>query len=114
MLACASAALTTAVAQTPKDPPTLSDGEHELKGGETHSYRISLATGQFLYALVEQNDINVITAVFGPDGKQFTESNSPNDRWGTEPIVFVAATAGEYRAEVRSADGKASPGRYRI
>lgn len=113
MLACASALL-TAVAQTPKDLPTLSDGEHELKGGETHAFRISLTSGQFLYALVEQLDINVITAVFGPDGKQLTESNSPNDRWGTEPIVFVAPTPGEYRVEIRSADAKAPAGRYGI
>src|SRR5262245_65033614 len=64
-----------ALAQTPNDLPALSDVERELKGGETHSFKIVLASGQFLHALVEQKDIDVITAVFGPDGKQLSESN---------------------------------------
>ena len=114
MLACGAAALLTAAAQTPKDLPALSDSERELKGGETHSFRISLTSGQFLYALVEQIDIDVITAVFAPDGKQLGESNSPNDRWGTEPVLLLATTPGEYRVDVRSSNAKAPPGRYRI
>jgi CHAT domain-containing protein/tetratricopeptide (TPR) repeat protein len=108
MLAC------VAVAQTPKDLGPLSDGEHELKGGETHSYRISLNSNQFFYALVEQIDIDVTTAVFAPDGKQVTESNSPNDRWGTEPVLFVAPVSGEFRVDIRASISKAPPGRYRI
>jgi len=108
MLAC------VAVAQTPNDPRPLSEGEHELKGGETHSYRISLSSNQFLYALVEQLDIDVTTAVFAPDGKQLTESNSPNDRWGTEPILFIAPASGEFRVDIRASNAKVPPGRYRI
>jgi len=105
LLAC------VAVAQTPN---TLSDGEHELKGGETHSYRISLTSNQFFYALVEQLDIDVTTAVFTPDGKQLTESNSPNDRWGTEPVLFIAPTTGEYRVDIKASNSKVPAGRYRI
>jgi CHAT domain-containing protein/Tfp pilus assembly protein PilF len=102
------------LAQTANELPALSDVARELKGGETHSFRISLTSGQFLYALVEQKDIDVMTSVFGPDGKQLTESNSPNDRWGTEPVLLVAATAGEYRVDVRSSNNKAPAGRYQI
>ena len=43
----------SALAQTPKDLPTLSAVERELKGGETQSFRIVLTAGQFLHALVE-------------------------------------------------------------
>ncbi|HKG79827.1 MAG TPA: tetratricopeptide repeat protein, partial [Pyrinomonadaceae bacterium] len=100
--------------QTPNDLPALAAVERELKGGETHSFRIELAAGQFLHALVEQQDIDVITAVFGPDGKQLTESNSPNDRWGTEPILLVASAPGEYRVDVRSSNKNAPAGHYRI
>src|ERR1044072_3173448 len=108
MLAC------VAVAQTPANLGPLSDGEHEFKGGETHSYRITLTANEFLYALVEQLDIDVTTAVFAPDGKQLTESNSPNDRWGPEPILFVAPTTGEYRVDIRATNTKVPSGRYRI
>ncbi len=100
--------------QTPKDLPALSDVQREIKGGETHSFRIELKTGQFLNASVEQEDIDLVTAVFGPDGKQLTESDSPNDRWGPEPILLVAQSSGEYRVEVRSPNKSAPAGRYRI
>jgi CHAT domain-containing protein/tetratricopeptide (TPR) repeat protein len=103
-----------ALAQTTGDLPTLAAVEHELKGGETQSFRIVLSAGQFLHALVEQKDIDIITAVFGPDGKQLSESNSPNDRWGTEAVILVASVSGEYRVDIRSANNKAQPGRYEI
>jgi hypothetical protein len=41
-------------AQTATELPALSAVTRELKGGETHSYRITLAAGQFLHATVEQ------------------------------------------------------------
>src|SRR5690348_1976844 len=94
--------------------PALAPLERELKGGETHSYRIHLNANQFLYAIVEQKDIDVVTAVFGPDGKQLTDSDSPNDRWDSEPILWVASVAGEYRVDVRSPNSKAAAGRYEI
>jgi CHAT domain-containing protein/tetratricopeptide (TPR) repeat protein len=105
---------TTAKQETPKDLPVLSAVERELKGGETHSFRIQLTAGQLLYALVEQKDIDVVTAAFGPDGKQLTETDSPNDRWGTEPILLVASITGEHRMDVKSPNGKDPAGRYVI
>ena len=101
-------------AQTPGDLPTLAPVERELKGGETHSFRIVLAPGQFLHAVFEQKDIDVMLAIFGPDGKQLSESNSPNDRWGTEAVILVASVPGEYRVDVRPVNNKAQPGRYEI
>ena len=100
--------------QTPKDLPALSEVQRELKGGDTHSYRIQLNAGQFLHVRVEQENIDVVTSAFGPDGKQLTESDSPNDRWGSEPIIFVATTSGEHRIEIRSPYNTAPVGSYRI
>lgn len=96
------------------DLPALSDVKRELKGGQTDSFRVMLTAGQFLHATVEQQDLDLVTAVIGPDGKQLTESDSPNDRWGSEPIIFVAATSGEHRIEVRSPYKTAPVGSYRI
>ncbi|MDQ3666985.1 MAG: CHAT domain-containing protein [Acidobacteriota bacterium] len=107
-----SVATTTQQATT--SLPTLSNGEHQLKGGETQSFRIHLTAGQFFYALIEQLDIDVVAASYGPDGKQVGETDSPNDRWGFESILLVAETSGDYRVEVRSTNSKASAGRYRI
>lgn len=94
--------------------PSFSPQERELKGGETHSYRIALASGQFLYGLVEQKEIDVSVAVFAPDGQQIADTDSPNDRWGTEPVFILADKSGDYRIEVRSPNSKVAPGRYEI
>ena len=97
-----SAQVTTAPNQEKTQTlPTFSAQERELKGGETHSYRLSLAAGQFFYALVEQKEIDVSVVLFAPDGKEIGEVDSPNDRWGTEPVLLVADKAGDYRIEVR-------------
>ena len=94
--------------------PQLAEGRHSLKGGETQSYRIKLASGQFLSALVEQDGIDVVVSVFSPDGSEVAVTDSPNDRWGTEPVLFVAATSGYYRVEIKFPDTKAALGEYQI
>jgi len=101
-------------AQTPGELPSLTEVQRELKGGETHSYRIQLTTGQFLNASVEQQGIDLVTAVFGPDGKQLSESDSPNERWGPEPVVILASATGEFRVDVRSPNRNAPAGHYQI
>jgi CHAT domain-containing protein/tetratricopeptide (TPR) repeat protein len=93
---------------------TLTATERELKGGETNSYRVNLAAGQFFQAVVEQKGIDVVVVLFGPDGKQIAESDSPNDRWGREPIVLVAAAAGDHRIDIRAPSATAAPGSYAI
>ena len=103
----------------PPNPPTqtlpaFSAQERTLNGGETHSYRLTLTSGQFFYALVEQKEIDVKVILFGPDGQQTSETDSPNDGWGPEPVLLVADKASDYRVEVRSANSKAPPGRYEI
>ena len=95
------------------DLPELGPVEKELGGGETHSYRVSLKPGQFLHALIEQKGIDVVAVVFGPDGKQVSESDSANDRW-PELILLIAGSAGEYRVDIRSPKAKAPAGRYAI
>ena len=106
-VACAQA--TTSNTQT---LPAFSAQEREIKGGETHSYRIALMSGQFFYALVDQKEIDVWVALFAPDGKEIGEFDSPDDR-GTEPVLLIADQSGDYRVEVHSRDGVA-PGRYEI
>lgn len=101
-------------AQTAKDLPALAAVTRDLRGGETHAYHINLTSGQFLHALVEQQDIDVVTSVFTPDGKQISECDSPNDRWGPEAITLVAPVAGDYRVEIKSPNEPVVSGRYEI
>jgi tetratricopeptide (TPR) repeat protein len=94
--------------------PPLADGQHSLKGGETQSYQIKLTSGQFLSALVQQQGIDVVVSLFAPDGSQIAVTDSPNDRVGTEPILLIATTNGDYRIEIKSPNSRAEPGSYEI
>ncbi len=84
----------------------------ELAGGQTHSYQVTLAQGQYLEAVVEQRGIDVIVTVFAPDGQKVFEVDSPNGTQGPERVMLVAETSGPYRLEVRSYDQSAKAGRY--
>jgi CHAT domain-containing protein/Tfp pilus assembly protein PilF len=88
--------------------------ERELGGGQAHSYQIMLAAGQFLDAVVEQRDIDVVVKLFGPDGRKLIEVDSPNGTQGPEPMQWVAAEVGAYRLEVRSLEKEAKAGRYEV
>ncbi len=107
-------AVSPSFAQSTQEQPELAAVSREIKNGETHSYRKRLESGQFLNAVVVQEDIDLVTAIFAPDGKQITESDSPNGNWGSEPILLVAQAAGEYRVEVRAPGKSARTGRYKI
>jgi len=88
--------------------------ERQLKGGEAQNFRVSLAPGQFLHVLVAQGGIDVVATAFNPEGKQLFSVDSPNGSWGTEPVIFIAETAGDYRIEVRAVNDKAPAARYEI
>src|SRR3712207_2093618 len=68
-------------AQSDKDIPPLELGkpiERELAGGQAHSYRIVLAAEQYLRVVADQRGIDVVVTLFGPDGRQVVEVDSPN------------------------------------
>lgn len=108
--------LTVALAvQNDKDIPVLEQGkpvERELSGGQSHSYRIALASGQYIHVLVDQRGIDVVVTLFAPDGKQIVEVDSPNGIQGPEPLSAIADVSGTYRLEVRSFEKSVPTGRY--
>ncbi|HUS12791.1 MAG TPA: CHAT domain-containing protein [Pyrinomonadaceae bacterium] len=104
-------------AVVPQESTTLETGTNinrELKGGETHLFRLDLAPGQFLRVVVNQKGIDVTVTLFGPDGKQIAYVDNPNGKWGPEPVVAVAEISGAHRLEVRSPNKNADAGRYEI
>jgi tetratricopeptide (TPR) repeat protein len=86
--------------------------ERELAGGQVHAYRITLAAGQYLRVVVDQRGIDVVVALFGPDGKKLAEIDSPNGAKGPEHLSVVAKVPGNHRLEVRSLEKSAAAGRY--
>src|SRR5882672_8404466 len=50
--------------------------ERELSGGQSHSYKITMISGQYLHVVVAQRGIDVAVALFAPDGKKIVEVDS--------------------------------------
>lgn len=99
------------------DSPALALGvplQREIKGGETHQFRLTLNAGQYARVIVEQQGIDVATALVAPNGERLMEVDSPNGNRGPEPISAVIVQTGEYSIEVRAPNKNAPPGSYQI
>src|SRR6266511_3639080 len=94
--------------------------KRELAGSRQQSYRIKLSAGQFLKVIVEQQGIDVVVLLSGPDGKQGSqgnqnwEFNTESRLRGQEEAALVAEVTGEYRLTVRPAQKDARAGGYEI
>jgi CHAT domain-containing protein/tetratricopeptide (TPR) repeat protein len=108
---------TSGAGTRPQDSQVLGAGDHierEIRGGESHSFRIRLAASQFLYMAVEQRGVDVAVAIAGPDGRSLLTVDSPNGTQGIEPVVLIAEVSGDYRLEVIVPLKQAATGKYEI
>jgi tetratricopeptide (TPR) repeat protein len=87
--------------------------EREIAGGETRSYRVTLLQGQFLRAVVNSHDIDVVATFYGPDGQKLLTVDLLKYP-GPEPVSFEAEKAGEYRLEIRADAAPVVHGRYEL
>lgn len=88
----------------------------EMRGGEEHTYELSLSAGQYARVVLEQKGIDVVLALFGVDGKPLVNEvdNNLSGTRGLEVVSLVAEVGGVYRLNVRSLEKGASAGRYEI
>src|SRR5262245_44876839 len=114
-------------AQAPRDAVAKADDEkearllepgnaikRELAGAGSHTYRIRLAADQFLKVIIEQNGIDVVARLIGPDGKQIMEFDSERRLRGQETAPLVAEAEGDYQLVVQSRQKAAPTGAYEI
>jgi CHAT domain-containing protein/tetratricopeptide (TPR) repeat protein len=104
-------------AQSAQETDSLEPGkpiERELSGGQSHSYKITMISGQYLQVVVDQRGIDVAVALFAPDGKKISEVDSEHLVEGSEIVSAVAEAPGAYLIEARSAEKTAKAGRYEI
>ena len=91
----------SATAQTTSTPLKLDQPiERELRGGQAHTFSISLEVGQYAHAVVTQRGIDVVVSFRGPDGQKLVELDTPSDDVGPEPVAVIAGVAGTYLLEV--------------
>ncbi len=103
------------IAQGQQDVHPLVHGqtiERELASGETHSYQITLAAGQYLHVVVDQRSYDLVVTLFGPDGQQI---NQYDGRWhGPESVSLITEASGAYRLVIRTLQLKAARGPYKV
>jgi CHAT domain-containing protein/Tfp pilus assembly protein PilF len=88
--------------------------ERELAGGQSHSYQMTLAAGQYVKLVIDQRGIDLVVKLFGLDGKVITEFDSERRIQGEENVSWVAEEAASYRMEVSAKYKNAAAGQYRI
>src|SRR5262245_29608132 len=88
--------------------------EREFSGGQSHSFKITMVSGQYSHIVVEQRGIDVEVALFTPDGKKISEANNEQSIEGSETVSAIAEAPGAYLIEVRSPEKTAKAGRYEI
>src|SRR5215510_9074163 len=88
--------------------------ERELSGGQSHSYKIAVISGQYLHVVVAQRGIDVVVELFAPDGKKISEADSEHLIEGSETVSAIAEAPGAYLIEARSPEKTAKTGRYEI
>lgn len=85
--------------------------ERPLAGGAAERY--ALPVGE-RWITVQQQGIDVVLAVLGPDGQPRLTVDTPNGGWGEEGLLFQPAGAGPWQLEIRSLEKTAAAGRYRL
>ena len=103
-------------AQAAAEPQRLESGkavEREIRGGESHSYQLPLAAGQFLRVVVEQKGIDLALTLVGPDARQVKEVNLTG-AFGLESLSHEAVVGGDYRIVVRPIGANARKGAYQL
>jgi CHAT domain-containing protein/tetratricopeptide (TPR) repeat protein len=86
--------------------------ERQMAGGQVHRYRLSLSEGEYLRLVVEQMGIDVVAAIFDPEGKEICRIDSPNGARGPEIVYLIAESSGSYRLELSASERDSAPGRY--
>ena len=103
--------------QNTQEVTTLEPGqavEREVAGGQEHSYKITLAEGQYASLIVEQRGIDVVVRLQGMDGRSIASFDSEYRSQGEEKIEMVAEAAGTYRWIVKASSKSAASGQYEI
>ena len=98
---------TSAVSALPTTPQTLNPGEK-------HTYPLKLKANDYLKLTVEQQGIDVVVRLVGPDGKTIQEVDSPNGTQGPEPLSAIVEQAGNYILEIEPLGKTGQPGKYEL
>src|SRR5262245_49715948 len=107
--------LTLSSAQTENDR-TLELGQlvqRKLAGGDAHSYRVTLKSGEYARVIVNEQSTDVVVAAFDTQGRKIVERDVARSGQ-SETLSLIADTSADYRLEVRTSLKSAPEGQYEI
>ena len=84
--------------------------ERTLAAGDAHAYPLDLPAGQFVLGTADQQTVDVVVTVTGPDGERVGAFDGPTR--GPEPFQFTTDAAGVYTLAVTPYGS--SEGRYAL
>ncbi|HEY8458827.1 MAG TPA: tetratricopeptide repeat protein, partial [Blastocatellia bacterium] len=103
--------------QQSQDIRTLAPGdpvEREISGADNHIYKLSLSSGDFVQASLQQKGINAIALLYSSEGKILQDFVDPVYENRTRIILFTVNSGGEYYLMVRPRYKDSPAGRYRL
>src|SRR5919108_2375518 len=68
--------------------------ERDLTGGQSHSYQMTLASGQSVKLKVDQRGIDVMVRLSGPAGQRIADFDAEHRLQGEEFVTWVAEEVG--------------------
>ncbi|MBI4852829.1 MAG: CHAT domain-containing protein [Acidobacteria bacterium] len=105
----------TIKSQTPSD--FIKAGQEisqEIKSLDTHSYKITLKTGQYLKLFLEAEKLALEVNLLAPSGENVLRVETDNKEINREELEIVAKSTGTYLLEVISLDNMVAPSPYRV
>lgn len=83
-----------------------------LNGGETHSFKIPVAAGQFLNLRIIHRGINLSATLTDVNGKELVEMDNVSGVHGSMYLSAISETSGEFTLKLRSKEAWANSGQY--
>jgi CHAT domain-containing protein len=88
--------------------------QRRIKGGETQSFTITLAAGQYAAIAVEQHGSILLATLRDPSGKDVLQTDMPAGGFGPIYLSHIASLSGDYRLEIRSVNSWAIEAPYDV
>ena len=106
-LVCSAAVALGVVSLVPAVPV-----QRSISGGETHTFQLTVAAGQFATGVVDQGDTDLTVTVNAPDGSPLATYDTRAR--AAESVSFVATASGAYRLAIRTVRTDARRATYRV
>jgi CHAT domain-containing protein/tetratricopeptide (TPR) repeat protein len=85
-----------------------------IKGGETQTFSIPLAAGQYAEVAIEQHGSILLATLFDPQRQEIVQMDTPSGGYGPIHFSIIASLSGDYRLEILSINKWANSASYDV